>query len=73
MEADKGEVTSRTCSTMYWFTWVGNVVVIIKAKLVILMNILVGEKRNLVVDPAKVSATITTRRPHHTQHLGHIC
>ena len=37
------------------------------------MNILVGEKRNLVVDPAKVSATIATRRPHHTQHLGHIC
>ena len=30
MEADKGEVTSRTCSTMYWFTWVGNVVVIIR-------------------------------------------
>ena len=38
-----------------------------------LMNILVGEKRNLVVDPAKISATITTRRSHHTQHLGHIC
>ena len=33
----------------------------------------VGEKRNLVVDPAKVSATITTRRPHHAQHLGHVC
>ena len=30
-------------------------------------------KRNLVVDPAKVSATITTRRSHHTQHLGNIC
>ena len=37
------------------------------------MNILVCETRNLVVDPAKVSATITTRRSHHTQHLGHVC
>ena len=68
MEADKGEVTSRTCSTMYWFTWVGNVVGIIRAD-----EHIVGEKRNLVVDPAKVSATITTRRSHHAQHLGHIC